>query len=295
MMKRRNLVPRAVGGIIVLAMLLALVVFYNTSVDGNVVAQYYFNQTIVRGGTTTEVLALTSTGDNNVSTINVPGVSSSMWRNNADYIGQKQILASQGRSTDAYYANKLMTVTINGHLFCYEVQSSSGAWGSYQPPSSTGTMGSSGCFFYAACAAATNLRGSIYTVEDCIRDLGGDISTDANGVFIVNKSPIKNLMGSAQLLSKILENAGVSAEVTTVDAVNVNDMKAGATYLIHAKDAVGSSSQLRTGSEHWTCLPGCYTDAGDEQIIVLCNAKRANHFGVSEFSKLNHVYKITLK
>lgn len=295
--KQKNLAPRAVGGIILLAMCLALLSFYSTSVSGDVVAQYYFNQTIVRGGTMTEVLAITTPDDNKASAVTVPGVAEGMWKNNADYVSQKQILASQGKSTDSYYANKLMTTTINGRLFCYEVQSSSGSWGSYKPPNSDSgkSMGSAGCFFYAACAAATNLRGSIYTIEDCIRDLGGDVSADANGIFVVNNSPIKNLAGNPQLLSKILNNAGISADVTTVSEVSVNDLKAGDTYLIHAKGSIGSSAQLRSGSEHWTFLPGCYTENGEEQVVVLCNAKRSNHFGIGEFAKLNHVYKITLK
>lgn len=274
---------------IVLCTLLTASSMLYIRVDSNKVLSQYRKQTIVRGDKTSDILRVYDVGVTETVPVALPGITNNntaVLSPDTPWAEQRAALASSGAPSDAYYQNYLNIVNIDGNNYIYEVQGAAN-YSEMISASGKNTVSSAGCFYFAAAAAATYLRGTVYTVENAIEAQGYDITVDNKGIFRCDKWV--DLNGSQPRLETILRAAGVNAKVTPVSAVSLEELQAGYSYIIYAHSSAGSSNQLRHGEGHWTYIP-CATRSGEP--IVLCNSKRPNHFPLKEFNNLKIVLRI---
>lgn len=200
-------------------------------------------------------------------------------------------LQTNTKYNNSYYKNYLKTYILGSKLFVYESQSGN-AWNSYQPSQST--MRSAGCFYYATCAAISTISGKVYTIEDCLKDAGANVGFNSSGVFTVNpKNVIPDLNGSIDRLRLHFNNAGVSANISSVSSINEDKLKSGRTiYIIYSTADTGGSTKLRSGTMHWTVVVGLKNSGGQTKYLVLCNGNRGVEIDSSEFARLKYRFEI---
>lgn len=188
-----------------------------------------------------------------------------------------------------YYQKYLKSYNYNNHEFVWESQSGE-AWNSFKP--SSASMRGAGCFFYATAALVGAENGKVYTIENLLTDLGGTVSYDASGVFIVTNSPISDLDGSIDLLNKILSKSGCGKTAKVVSSIDESKLANGAMYLIYATKKAGSSTNLYSvngAGSHWTAVVGITKEG---KYIVLGNGDRSVELDSSSFNSLAHIFEV---
>lgn len=207
----------------------------------------------------------------------------------ADLRSQIEMLTTDTGYNNTYYESKLKLYTVGNTTFAWESQSN-GAWSSFKP--SSATMAGKGCFYYACSALVGAKLGKVYTIEQCLTDLGGIVTTDSGGTFVVNPTPISDLNGSINQLNKILQKSGIGASATSVSGIDSSKLSNGeAMYIIYATKDVGSSKELYSpGGEgaHWTAVVGVENGS----YIVLGNGDRSVLQPPGEFNDLKYIFEV---
>lgn len=225
---------------------------------------------------------------------------------------RNNLISSNSGKFAKYIQDKTKVISINDNKgntkqYFYELQGGSPAWSNCKTPNN---MNAEGCFIFAAAAAASNLSGRCYLAADALAAAGGgDWRFDeSKNAFSISGDPGRHsagmrVGGSLQKLQDILDDA-TGGEYTATDYVHFGSFDSGcmqkimngATALIYASSAAGSSHSFRTGSAHWTYIAGWSVDSdGDPCITLLCNDDRSNTFKMKDIGKLEHVYIIEKK
>lgn len=201
---------------------------------------------------------------------------------------QVRLLKEDRSYNNSYYSTMLIVKEVDGVKYAYENQTT-GAWTSYSPGSSS--MSGYGCFYYASAALVGAEKGSVYTIEQLLTDLGGTVTVNSNGSFVVNPSPISNLNGSIGQLNTILNAAGTGKSASVVNSIDESKLASGTMYIIYATAAAGSSTNLynpNSAGMHWTAVVG----VSGNDYIVLGNGGRGHLINKTEFYSLAHIFEV---
>lgn len=237
-----------------------------------------------------------------------------------DIAEQIRQLKNNSSYNNTYYSKCIKEITVNGSILAWEKQER-GAWSSFSP--NEVSMSAAGCFYYATCALIGAKTGSIYTIEQLLTNMGGEVITSNSGEFTVTRKPIANLSGSREQLQRCLNaaasyNSAISGAVVSevnkgvfeADASDGGELAKGSCmYIVYQRAHPAKASDCKLSSyhagscgkcdtcngtgycNHWTAVVG----KSDGKCIVLGNGDRDYLVDVKEFKNITYYYKVTFK